>query len=234
MSTTQPIRNLKQIKLVKEYYLSCKPNLRNYTLIVMGLNTALRISDILHLTYGDIYNFEQKAWRTHLNVTEHKTGKSNQIYLNEEISSLLKKYVNPSLVQSSDWLFEGQNTQPLSRYQAYRIIKEAASYAGMDAHISCHSLRKTFGYHAWKQGTPPAILMNIYNHSSFRVTKRYLGIDQTDKDEVFQKICLQTYMIKYITLKTSLKYSFFASIYYTTNKCNILLKNVALLLCSIF
>ena len=80
--------------------------------------------------------------------------------------------------------------QPLSRYQAFRIIKEAAAYAGLDASISCHSLRKTFGYHAWKQGTPPALLMDIYNHSSYRITKRYLCIDQDDKDEVFEHICL--------------------------------------------
>ena len=61
-------------------------------------------------------------------------------------------------------------------------------YAGMPEHISCHSLRKTFGYHAWKQSVPPAMLMDIYNHSSYQITKRYLGIDQDDKDQVFEKI----------------------------------------------
>lgn len=192
MSTTQPIRNLEQIKTIREYYRSHKPNPRNYTLIVMGLNTALRISDILHLTYGDIYNYEQNAWRTHLNVKEQKTGKNNQIYINDEVQTALKDYAKPAVHAGSDWLFFGQSKalQPLSRYQAFRIIKEAAAYAGLDAHISCHSLRKTFGYHAWKMGTPPAMLMNIYNHSSFRVTKRYLGIEQADKDEVFQKVHL--------------------------------------------
>lgn len=192
MSTTQPIRNLEQVKIFKEYYRSYKPNIRNYTLIVVGLNTALRISDILHLTYGDIYNFEQNSWRMHLQVKEHKTGKYNQIYINKEIQTVLKEYVHPALVQEGDWLFSSrqQSEQPLSRYQAFRIIKEAAAYAGLDSNISCHSLRKTFGYHAWKQGTQPVILMNIYNHSNFHITKRYLGIDQNDKDEVFMKVQL--------------------------------------------
>lgn len=58
----------------------------------------------------------------------------------------------------------------------------------MPEHISCHSLRKTFGYHAWKQSVPPTMLMDIYNHSSYQITKRYLGIDQDDKDQVFEKI----------------------------------------------
>ena len=42
-------------------------------------------------------------------------------------------------------------------------------------------MRKTFGYYAWKYGTPPAVLMDIYNHSSYEITKRYLGIKQDDK-----------------------------------------------------
>lgn len=27
--------------------------------------------------------------------------------------------------------------------------------------------------------------MDIYNHSSYAITKRYLGIEQDDKDDVF-------------------------------------------------
>ena len=78
----------------------------------------------------------------------------------------------------------------LSRYQAYRIVKAAGAFAGLNESISCHSLRKTFGYHAWKQGTAPALLMSIFNHSAYQITKRYLCIEQDDKDEVFAKIKL--------------------------------------------
>ena len=125
-------------------------------------------------------------------LREQKTGKTNRIYINREIREILKLYVNIEEKTPASWLFVSQiqKTKPLSRFQAYRIVKEAAAFAGMDANISCHSLRKTFGYHAWKQGTPPALLMSIYNHSAYGITKRYLGIDQDDKDEVFAKIKL--------------------------------------------
>ena len=190
MSTTQPIRNKKQLEQFKEYYQNTKPNPRNHILIIVGLNSALRISDLLYLTYGDLFDFNLGKWKSHIIVREQKTGKTNRIYINREIRRVIEKYVDMSQKQASDWLFfsQLQSVKPLSRYQAFRIVKEAADYAGLGPEISCHSLRKTFGYYAWKQGTPPALLMNIYNHSSYQVTKRYLCIDQDDKDAVYQKI----------------------------------------------
>ena len=80
------------------------------------------------------------------------------------------------------------SSRPLCRSQAYRIVREAASKTLNETHISCHSLRKTFGYHAWKQGISPVLLMDIYNHSSFVITRRYLGIDQDDRDTLFQEL----------------------------------------------
>lgn len=77
------------------------------------------------------------------------------------------------------------DNQPIGRICAFRIIKKAVNDLNLEGVISCHSLRKTFGYHAWKKGVPPALIMSIYNHSSIEITKRYLSIDQDDKDEVF-------------------------------------------------
>ena len=190
MSTTQPIRNPQQLAQLKEYYLSEKPNTRNYMLIIMGLNTALRISDILNLTYGDLYDYRKKEWKSHIAVKEQKTGKPNLIYMNREIRGILEKYTSPAQQEPDSWLFTGQKSTEshLSRCQAFRIVKAAGRYAGLNENISCHSLRKTFGYHAWKQGVAPALLMNIYNHSTYQITKRYLCIDQDDRDEVFAKI----------------------------------------------
>lgn len=192
MNTTQPIRNPEELKIFKNYYRQVKQNPRNYLLIVLGLNSALRISDVLHLTYGDLYDYENKTWKTHFTLKEQKTNKTNRIYMNKEVHSALESCTKPDTKKGSDWIFKGQMSEekPLSRYQAFRIIKEAAAYAGLPSDISCHSLRKTFGYHAWKQGISPVLLMDIYNHSSYRVTKRYLCIEQDDKDAVFEKIQL--------------------------------------------
>ncbi len=193
MSTTQPIRNKKTLQSFKAFYKSTEPNLRNYAILIVGLNTALRISDILHLTHAMIY--EKNKVRKHIVVKERKTGKENRIFLNDEVRTVLMQYRKKLLEsdmykEGNPYLFPSPRTKnaPLSRCQAYRMVCLAAQAAGIEDHISCHSLRKTFGYHAWKQGKDPIVIMVIFNHSSLSITKRYLCLEQDDKDEVFRNI----------------------------------------------
>ncbi len=190
MGTTQPIRNKDELKLFLEYYRNTQPSKRNFALISLGLHTALRISDILKLQWNDVYDMEKDTFRSHLSIYEQKTGKLNTIALNPHVIEALQNYKTTRKTEPDDFIFS-KNTDyhtPLSRSQAFRIVKHAAMEALHTEHISCHSLRKTFGYHAWKQGTPPALLMDIYNHSSYRVTKKYLGIEQDERDDIFLTI----------------------------------------------
>lgn len=190
MSTTQPIRDIKILHSFKDYYLHMKPNMRNYALIIVGLNTALRINDLLHVKWDAI--FREGRMKDHICVVESKTGKENRIFLNKEAKAALKTLYMEEKASRNPYIFCScrSSAEPMSRYQAYRIVRKAAEEVGLTDHISCHSLRKTFGYHAWKQGTPPALLMSIYNHSSYRITRRYLCIEQEDKDKVFKDIKL--------------------------------------------
>lgn len=192
MNTAEPIRNVEQLMAFKDYYKRKKPMPRNYLLITIGLNTALRISDILSLKWEDVYDKDICDYRKHIYLVEQKTGKSSRIYMNESICEALDWYKKSKWYNRSEWLFwsQGDTKTHISRMQAHRIVKEAASYCHMEGVISCHSLRKSFGYYAWKHGVSPVMLMNIYNHSSYQVTKRYLGIEQEDRDQVFQTIIL--------------------------------------------
>lgn len=192
MSTTQPIRDLEELENLKNYYLKVHPNLRNYTLICTGINTALRISDILSLKWGEVYNFEIHAFRKHIFLMEKKTEKKTCIAMNQSLRNALNLYMDSlDSVHPKDYIFHGKTPdKALSRSQAFRIIQSAGQELHLNEHISCHSLRKTFGYHAWTSGASPAVLMIIYNHSSFSITKRYLGIEQDDKDMIFLNLNL--------------------------------------------
>ena len=73
MNTTQPIRDLHALQAFKNYYRDTECNFRNYTLIIMGLNTALRINDILHIKWGDVYDFDTLKLLDHIEIKEKKT-----------------------------------------------------------------------------------------------------------------------------------------------------------------
>ena len=192
MSTSQPIRDTQDLTALRKFYLKDEPNMRNYVLICLGVNSALRISDLLELKWKDVYNFKDENFKKHLITYEKKTGKETWIAINENARNGLQEYMKfLKKISGEDYIFKGKNNgRHLSRSQAFRIIKHAAGELNLENGISCHSMRKTFGYYAWKCGTPPAVLMDIYNHSSYEITKRYLGIKQDDKDSVFLNVNL--------------------------------------------
>lgn len=158
----------------------------------MGVHTALRVSDLLCIRWDDVYDFENKSIRKTITITEKKTGKTKIIALNKAIIGALT-LLSTKKARQNGFIVESRKTgNALSRVQAYRIIRAASDALGLHPQVSCHSLRKTFGYHAWKNGVSPAVIMDIYNHSSLIVTKRYLGITQDDKNAVYLDLELLT------------------------------------------
>lgn len=186
--TTDPIRDKKQLKALADYWFK-RCNFRNYALIVLGVYTALRISDLRNLRWDDVYDDDSGSFRSHVTITEAKTGKQKKIALNGKAIHALRLCFQG---RRGDFVFVNnrKDAAPISRIHAWRIVKAAAQATQATGRIACHSLRKTFGYHAWKSGVLPVMLMDIYNHSSFDVTRRYLGIAQEDRDKVYLGIAL--------------------------------------------
>ncbi len=183
MATTQPIRDKGQIREMADYFLE-RHQLRNYVMLNLGIYTALRIGDLLQLTWDDVYDKNKDEFLSHISLAEQKTGKRKMIALNPKVIDALRLYFP---YRHSAYIFasrKGEN--PISRVQAWRIIHDTAKELGFSANIACHSLRKTWGYHAWtSQAVSPVVIMDIYNHSSYEMTRRYLGVAQDDLDKAY-------------------------------------------------
>ena len=178
---TDPIRDKRELKALANYFLK-RGELRNHCLVVLGAHTALRVSDLLGLTWEDVYDFERRCFRDHLVVIERKTGKTRCIAMNREALHALSLYFPH---HQGKYIFSNHrhDEKPIRRVQAWRILRGAADELGLSGHIACHSLRKTWGYNAWSRAKiRPEVIMMVYNHSSFAVTQRYLGITQDDLD----------------------------------------------------
>ncbi len=188
---TEPIRDQDDIRKLADFFFSRHMN-RDYAMIVLGVSTALRISDLLRLTWDDVYDFSLKKWRTHIQITEHKTRKQKSVALTPEARDALRHIF--FLNKKSPYIFwNGRTTKnaPISRVQAYRLIREACEECRISGNISCHSLRKTWGYQAWtKYHISPVLIMKIYNHTSYEITQRYLGLAQDEIDSAYYAVNL--------------------------------------------
>ncbi|MDR2089850.1 MAG: tyrosine-type recombinase/integrase [Clostridiales Family XIII bacterium] len=187
MATTEPIRNKKQVRALASYCLR-REQLRNHCLIVLGVHTALRVGDLLRLTWDDVYDFRLECVRETVFLIEEKTGKTKIIALNRHAIHALSLYAREAAKRGRFLIENPRTKKAISRVQVYRILRDTAEALQLPCRVSCHSLRKTFGYHAWKSGVSPAVIMEIYNHSSFAVTKRYLGVTQDDKNDVYLRL----------------------------------------------
>lgn len=174
MEIVQPIRRKSDIDRMKSVLSD-----RDRLMFVIGINSGLRISDILPLRVEQVRN------QTSLTLREEKTGKAKTFRFNQSIIEAVRQLI-PEDAHDGDYLFPSRKgDRPISRVQAYRIINGAARAVGITEQIGCHTLRKTFGYHAYKAGTDLALLQSIFNHSSQDVTLRYIGITQEAIDDVY-------------------------------------------------
>ena len=179
MNLVQPIRDPELLQDIMDYLEGT--NYRNYIMFLIGIDTGLRISDILRLRVRDVTG-------SHISIREKKTGKQKRILITSELKEKLAPYIegkppNEFLIKSR----EGLN-RPITREMAYKIIRAVGDEFGI-SELGCHSLRKTFGYIFYNKTTNKdiALLMNYFNHSSQQETLRYIGMAQDTMDMALKR-----------------------------------------------
>ena len=190
MNTVEPIREEKKIRAMKAVLKN--DSVRNYMFFTLGINTGLRISDLLMLRISDVVSEKGKV-KDSIYIREKKTGKEKIFVINNTAKEAIKEYLDGFNSYDSGWyLFKSKkgDNAPITRVQAYDILNDAAQMIGIKDKIGCHTLRKTFGYHARMRGTPIEKLQKIFNHSAPSITMRYIGITQDELDDVYLELNL--------------------------------------------
>jgi len=147
---------------------------RDVLIFLIGINTGLRVNDLVRLKVSDVKEHDI------FYIREGKTNKRREINV-----GMLRKEINKFIEEkhADSHLFTSQKgKQAITTTQVYRILNDAADFLGRND-IGTHTMRKTFGYHHYKQFKDVAILQEIFNHAAPSITKRYIGIRQDEINE---------------------------------------------------
>ncbi len=195
MNFVEPIRDRKRIAQIKNV-LRGQKRFRDLLLFTVGINTALRISDLLNLQSGDFFD-EEGGIKTRFWVREQKTGKRHEITINESIKEALTEYLAayPKITANpASFVFFNSEydryAAPIKRGQAWKFISSICKGIGLHGNFGTHSLRKTWGYQARQQGVDLALIMYKLNHNSLAYTKRYIGITDDELEAVVRRLNL--------------------------------------------
>ena len=161
-------------------------NYKMSLLIALGCFTGLRISDILALRWNQILGVDE------FTIIEKKTGKKRTLRLNPQLQKHIQEcyeHIKPIGVKAP--ILVSQKGTIFTIQAINRIFKDTKKkYKVKIKNFSCHSLRKTFGrqvYNMNSENSELALvkLMELFNHSSVSITKRYLGLRQEEILETY-------------------------------------------------
>lgn len=156
-------------------------NYKMSLLIALGCFTGLRISDILALRWNQILDTDE------FTIIEHKTKKKRTIRVNLQLKKHIRgcyEHINPVGINAPVLISQKGTVFSIQRING--VLKEIKKkYKLHIGNFSCHSLRKTFGRQVYNMNNDNSELalvklMELFNHSSVSITKRYLGLRQEE------------------------------------------------------
>lgn len=156
-------------------------------LFAVGCFTGLRIGDILKLRWEDVFNC------TSLELVEGKTKKIRKIKLNPAlVETITRLHEKMGIGNDQELLFANKTkTKAFNIQYVNRKLKEIAKQylPSNKISISSHLFRKTLGRHVWELNdySEKSLLLlgELFNHSSIKITKIYLGIKEDEIGDVY-------------------------------------------------
>jgi integrase len=144
--------------------------------IIIAVNTGLRCGDVLNLSFDDLK-------KDTVTITEGKTKKTKTIAINDKIKELVNKLGKDKTGSP----FITQKGTIITIQHLNVMLKKLLKEKGLN--VSSHSMRKTFGRRVYFNNNESEkalmYLMELYNHSSLMMTKKYLGIRQEELNNIY-------------------------------------------------
>ena len=166
---------------------------------MLGVSTGGRISELLSLTIGDVYQNSAAVTDLLFDRSIVKGGEvSRAVPINRDgrqaIDNLItwhrQQYGN---TEDNRPLFPSRHksgTVPLHRQTAHQMLKKAFISAGLNGKLATHSLRKSFAQRVYEQSNDIYLVKELLGHRNVSTTQQYLGVNYADARDAVESIAL--------------------------------------------
>ena len=195
MKGTRPLTTEEIIAVSNQFSVRCVDTtpstgmyeVRNRSLFLLGVSVGGRISELLSLRIGDVYQNEQavsdllfqkgvvKGKETARMIPVNADGR-------QAITELIQWHNEQfgNLSPRRPLFMSRQGGEALSRSHAHRILEKAFQQAGLNGKLATHSLRKTFAQRCYDACGDIHQVSELLGHKNIETTKRYIGISYTE------------------------------------------------------
>ena len=177
---------------------------RNRGLFMLGVSVGGRISELLALTIGDVYQNAAPVTSLHFDKAIVKGGEvSRAVPVNADGRAAIDRLVkwHREVYQSAGKgtpLFPSrkqlgaQLLQAMTRKGAHSVLKVAFEAAGLNGKLATHTLRKSFAQRVYKQTGDIYMVQELLGHQNVQTTQCYLGVDYVKARDAVEAMALAT------------------------------------------
>jgi integrase len=190
-----PIKDKTDIRMIAKFLVK-RGYEREAHLLIIGCNAALRYSDLRMIRFDQIIHSAKDDGTAYIEqIVEKKTSKLKRLVLNKTAMQYINLRHTALLELGHDpiYVFQGTgnrvkaNPAPISRSHINKVFQYAREELNLDFRLSSHSLRKSFGFHAYNggKGIDIKVLQKLFNHSSELDTFTYIGVSAQRVQEAY-------------------------------------------------
>ena len=199
MKGTRPLDN-NEIRLVSVCFDGIF-EARNRGLFMLGVSTGGRISELLSLQIGDVYQNGKPVTDLLFDKSVVKGGEvSRAVPVNRDgqraIADLIawhrQRYPDTKKNRPLFPSRNGQGQKPMSRRTAHDVLKVAFEAAGLNGHLATHSLRKSFAQRLYDRTGDIFAVQEMLGHKSVATTQKYLGVNYASVREAVEEMSLES------------------------------------------
>ena len=172
---------------------------RNRGLFLLGVSTGGRISELLSLQIGDVWQNDRAVTDLLFDKSIVKGGEvSRAVPVNVDGRQAIDVLVSWHSEQYDDTraarpLFpsrNGQGEKRMSRRTAHDFLKKAFIGAGLNGHLATHSMRKSFAQRLYDRTGDIFAVQEMLGHRNSATTQKYLGVNYASIREALEEMAV--------------------------------------------